>query len=330
MSSRPAIRVLYVGGWGRSGSTLLDRMLGQVPGFAALGEIREIWQSGLTEDRQCGCGLPFRQCPFWSEVGERAFGGWDRVDLPSALGLWKRYDRPWALPSLLTRRSANGGSPGLGRYVDLLGRLYAAIAETSGAEVVVDSSKLPSHALLVRMIPGVDVRLVHLVRDSRGVAYSWRKRVLDPGAERLGLEMEHYTPATSSLRWLLYNEATSLCRPAGLSTLVMRYEDLVADPQRSLGRAVGHAGVDAGGGLDFVEGREMTLRRNHNVDGNPIRFVEGPLTVRPDEEWLERLGRGDRALVTALTAPGLAQYGYPLRRPARREAHRPAVEGTVP
>src|SRR6266516_4189116 len=208
---RKGLRVLYIGGWGRSGSTLLDRMLGQVPGFASLGEVREIWQSGLAEGRSCGCGADFRDCPFWSEVGVRAFGGWARIDLDEALDLWRRFDRPWAIPILLAGRV--GPSRGrLRRYVGLLDRLYGAIGEVSGAAVLVDSSKLPSHALLVRLAPAVDLRLIHLVRDSRGVAYSWNKKVLDPGARRLGLDMERYTAITSALRWVLYNEATWLTR----------------------------------------------------------------------------------------------------------------------
>jgi hypothetical protein len=55
-----AVRVLYIGGWGRSGSTLLDLILGQAPGVFSAGEVREIWQSGLVENRPCGCERPFR------------------------------------------------------------------------------------------------------------------------------------------------------------------------------------------------------------------------------------------------------------------------------
>src|SRR5712692_7027193 len=166
---QPGLRVLYIGGWGRSGSTLLDRMLGQVPGFFSLGEVREIWQSGLRENRLCGCGASFRECPFWTRVGAEAFGGWDRLPLEEVLKLWHAYDRPWALPRLLRRHPTAGTSGGLRRYLSILERVYRTLGDVSEAKVLVDSSKLPSHALLVRMLPGVDLRLVHLIRDSRGV-----------------------------------------------------------------------------------------------------------------------------------------------------------------
>src|SRR5205085_9431203 len=74
------VRVLYVAGTGRSGSTLLARILGRADSVFAAGELRYVWQRGLLEDRVCGCGEPFSRCPFWSEVVDRAFGGRRGVD----------------------------------------------------------------------------------------------------------------------------------------------------------------------------------------------------------------------------------------------------------
>ena len=36
----PRTKVLFIGGYGRSGSTLLDRLLGQIDGFVSVGEVR--------------------------------------------------------------------------------------------------------------------------------------------------------------------------------------------------------------------------------------------------------------------------------------------------
>src|SRR5947209_19958625 len=84
------VRVLYVGGCGRSGSTLLDRMLGQVPGVLAIGEVVHIWRRGVGEDQLCGCGKAFTDCEFWSEVGDVAFGGWGGFDVRSTLRVQRR------------------------------------------------------------------------------------------------------------------------------------------------------------------------------------------------------------------------------------------------
>jgi hypothetical protein len=310
---QPRLRVLYIGGWGRSGSTLLDRMLGQVPGFFSLGEVREIWQSGLRENRLCGCGASFRECPFWTRVGAEAFGGWDRLPLAEVLKLWRAYDRPWALPRLLRRHPTGGTSGGLRRYLSILERVYRTVGDVSEAKVLVDSSKLPSHALLVRMLPGVDLRLVHLIRDSRGVAFSWEKLVRDRATRSEPVYMENYGPVGASARWLLYNEATSLTRRVGIPYTLLRYEDLVAEPRRGLRQALAHAGWPLeSADLSFVTDSEVFLAPNHTVDGNPIRFTEGGMAIRRDDEWRRKMSRSDRRWVTAITLPKLLRYGYPV------------------
>jgi len=81
-------------------------MLGQVPGVFSAGELRDIWQRGLREDRLCGCGAPFSECDVWRKVGEVAFGGWGELDLGEVQALRERLDRPWSVPLLLGSRIA--------------------------------------------------------------------------------------------------------------------------------------------------------------------------------------------------------------------------------
>ncbi len=62
------IKVIYIMGWGRSGSTILSSILGQMDGFLQVGEIRTIWSDGFDQNRICGCGKPFLECDFWTRV----------------------------------------------------------------------------------------------------------------------------------------------------------------------------------------------------------------------------------------------------------------------
>ena len=62
------VDVVYIAGDGRSGSTLLSRLLNQLPGWLALGEVRYFWERGLQQNRACECGHPFGECPLWREV----------------------------------------------------------------------------------------------------------------------------------------------------------------------------------------------------------------------------------------------------------------------
>ena len=63
-------KVLYIGGYSRSGSTLLDRMVGQIPAHRSTGELGYITTHSLQENRLCGCGARFLDCPFWTRVGQ--------------------------------------------------------------------------------------------------------------------------------------------------------------------------------------------------------------------------------------------------------------------
>jgi hypothetical protein len=307
---RNPTKIIYIGGWGRSGSTLLDRVLGQIPGVVSLGELREVWQRGLVENRPCGCGLPFCDCPFWTAVGDIAFGGWQAIDQREVLHLRYSLDRPWSVPVLAAPTGLGLVRRPLKRYAALLQRLYAAIREVSGAQVVVDSSKLPSHAMILRRVPGVDLSLVHLVRDSRGVAYSWQKHVRNRVTAGEPKYLEKYDPFSASMRYDLYNGLTRLVGRLGVPYILMRYEDFVARPKECLERILIHAGLSPSVDLSFVHDGEITLAPNHTVDGNPMRFSVGSIDLRVDDEWTRSMPSRDRFWVTTLTAPMLRGYGY--------------------
>src|SRR3712207_4288003 len=84
--------------------------------------------------------------------------------------------------------------------------------------------------------------------------------------------------------------------------------DFVAEPRKSLQRIVGLVGVTAE--LPLAGEREVRLGVSHTVSGNPNRFETGPVELRPDREWMDRMEPRHRALVTALTFPLLKHYGY--------------------
>ena len=66
-------RVLYLGGLGRSGTTLVERLLGELPNVCALGEVVHLWQRDIVDDERCGCGESFSRCAFWTAVGKRDY-----------------------------------------------------------------------------------------------------------------------------------------------------------------------------------------------------------------------------------------------------------------
>lgn len=305
------VKVLYVGGLGRSGSTLVDRMLGQVPGFFSVGEIIYIWFRGLTQNRLCGCGTPFHECPFWVSVGAEAFGGWDRVDVARMMSLADSVHRHRYLPLQLSPRLWPTYRARLEEYSGVLADLYRAVQVVSGARVIVDSSKAPSYAFVLRRVPGVDLRAVHLVRDSRGTAFSWTKKVVRPDAVDQTVYMQRYHPGRIASRYITRNLMMELLGGLGVPTARMRYEDVVREPRPHVERIVRLAGEEVeSGALDFIGDGEVELGVNHTVHGNPLRMKLGRVPLRLDEEWRSSLKRDYYGIVTTLTWPLLRRYGY--------------------
>ena len=305
------IKVLFIGGLGRSGSTLIERLLNELPTVAAVGETVHLWERGVRDRERCGCGEPFDRCPHWTGVGRHAFGGWDTVDLDEVIELRWSIDRTRRLPAIEYAARSGTTSSGQRRYLSYLRRVLVAssvVADRPAA--LLDSSKHVSTAALLALDPAIDLRLLHLVRDPRGVAYSWTKHVRRPEAD--DELMPTYPPHRTALRWVTDNlgfEALGQRVPS----IRLRYEDFLAQPGRALraiARLVDLAPTDED--LGFIDGRVATLSTPmHSVAGNPLRFGSDVMELRLDDAWRRDLPRSDRALIAGITGPLLLRYGYP-------------------
>ena len=309
------VTVLYIGGYGRSGSTILAQTLGQLPGFVNVGELWQVWYRGLRENERCGCGQLFYSCEFWRAVGDEAFGGWDNVDVDKMVAFRPYLKRQRYAPHYALVANTNVRTRKMNTLLEecgpILERLYRTIQTVSGAGVVVDSSKFFSYAVLLSLLHFADLRVVHLVRDSRAVAYSWGRTKERPEVLGGGL-MPRLSPAQASQVWSIRNGSFSL-----LSNFArLRYEDFVNDPTFYLADLLIRVGFDdaSRGVSDVLRGREVSLSVDHTVSGNPGRFRTGSIELQPDEEWKVMMRSADKNVVTALTAPLLLNYGYFGRR----------------
>lgn len=303
--------LVFIGAVGRSGTTLLERTLSTAPGTVALGEMVHLWERSLRDDELCGCNATFSTCPFWSEVGQRAFGGWAELDLDAVDADRLAVDRNRYIPYMILPRLAPARfRQAHGRYVGVLDRLYTAIAEVAdevaaeasdghrSAPVLIDSSKHPSYLFLLRSLPSHDVRILHVVRDPRGVAHSWARQVARP---ENGEPMEQLGTAKAIARWTSHNLLFQLAGWLGVPRRRLAYERFTAAPTE-LGTAVDDL-VGRSRTPLAIEGADVTLGTDHTVSGNPVRFRSGSITIRSDEAWRSEMPSGKRRLVSALTTP---------------------------
>lgn len=294
------VDVIYIAGAGRSGSTMLELLLERhLPNSISVGEIRQVWTAGVTLNRRCGCGRAFADCDFWTSVLDEALEAApaDRA----TLGARSHREFPnRRIPAHLLGVAHH--DPELLATTE---QLYRAIAQQSGAERVIDASKLPAYAIGVSACEGVRLHVIHLVRDSRAVAFSWMRD--KPRSRR---RLKQRPPAQASRIWFTQNLFALTLRWTADSYMRLSYEDVAAQPQESVARILRWLSI-APPGAD--QRPDRPVREAHALMGNPMRHDTDKFAVRVDDEWRDQMPLTVGAAVTALTWPLLVLFRYPLR-----------------
>ena len=298
------VKLIYVAGYGRSGSTLLDIALGQHPHVLGAGEIMSVIRFAWENNEFCACGSRIRECSFWS----KAMAEWTS-QRPALLETYRRDQErtesifSWAR---ITRRlfAAGSGATMPRRTAELLSLL----SSHSGKPVIVDSSKLPGRGLALAPMAGVDMYVVHLVRDPRAVVWSMMKMIkkqIEAGVQK---DLTPKPFLKTALRWMIVNLATEvlLARVGRKRSLRLRYEDFVSDPAGSMNRILELVG-ECGGGLP--DGITTPFRPQHQGAGSRHR-MQKQLGVSMDERWRTEMPRAKQWAVALCCAPLLVRYGY--------------------
>jgi hypothetical protein len=300
----PPLRLVYIVGAVRSGSTALDVMLGSLPGVVSGGEMSRLAKYPKPPGYRCSCGKGAWECPFWAPVLTEFDQHKDLAQLHKG---WRRYEGFRALPrALLHHWTRNSRLEG---HLDELHRMLGAVSKRTGATVIVDSSKDPVRGLLYTwLIPkGVDVRLVHLIRDGRGFLWSMMGR--PDGSGLAGKDKRGRPIPVRSIEWLLANLASSLLfRRQRNRYHRIRYEDLMADPAATLEGLGKHLGLDLSTVLSTIQA-DGSFPVGHPIGGNRLRFSP-TIRFRRDAEWESRLPRRVEWTFWLLSGWLARTYGY--------------------
>jgi hypothetical protein len=165
---------VFVAGISFSGSTLSGLLLGSRPNAIFGGELKDYQRRMQSEIRGsghfCSCGGSRETCPFWSKVQERY--GLDEELSPSPGFSWQNF-----LMGLKLLTGIGLGGPRESPHGKLVKCIYE-VARDQYPDVrwVVDTSKSISNLDAIARMPGVEVSVIHLVRDGKSVAGSYKKR----------------------------------------------------------------------------------------------------------------------------------------------------------
>lgn len=308
------ITIIYILGYGRSGSTITDILLNNHPAIASVGALNNLYR-WISDQGQCACGQTVLACPFWSEIAVAHLG--NPMDDPQLKArntarseTQNAVERLARFPALTLRVVSRRQTAA---YREQANDLFSRIASLTGKHIIVDSSKstrdCTGRALALHRYADVTVKAIHLVRDGRGVAWSAMKNA--GSFERVRrTESRPYNFMRTTLSWLLTNVLASASgRILGKKNyMVLRYEDLCASPERELARIESFVEVDMSPvRLLLAQGGE--LQAGHNLGGNRLRFSR-LIRFNPDEEWKSKMPRAYSLIFWILAGPLARTFGY--------------------
>lgn len=267
--------VIYIAGYGRSGSTLLDCLLARKPGNFGGGELTNLFDE-MYRDRTCSCGVSLSACELWSEILTEIEP--DRTE-PALAKEARRAERLF-LPSVHEK------------YLGAWKRIILALSERRQIRFLIDSSKTSRLAfrrpLLLRKI-GCKVYLIHLIRRPEGVVHSLRKgsnKALEAG--RSATIGGYWIRGVFG--WFVANMLVErLVGRHHFERLIVRYEDLVQQPEVELARIADMTGAENLRGPDIEEFVD------HGISGNRMRrqgrshAIDAAVDVDEDFSTLQRV-----------------------------------------
>ena len=298
VSDNNAMKFLYIVSSPHGGSTLLSLVLGMHPRAANLGEASLIPKQ-LAKGEPCTCGEPLGVCAAWRPVFE-LLAIRENVDLrtspygfflgdviKSSIGsglIDTEYQTRWRTVVARTRGAADTLAllgaphraflrlltlPSIRESVDNTIRLYEIAAQAWGRELIVDASKLPKKAVHLYLRDPARVRILHLVRDGRGV---------------LASRLKYMSIENASGRWIHYQKLSQQLLRRWVPRehkRVLRYEEFATDPALHARQLCEWLGIEFLPEMLDVSGK----RTSHSAGGNPARFNLSRGIGPPDERW---------------------------------------------
>ncbi len=298
------IPVIYILSNGRSGSTLLDLLLGSYQNVWTLGEAQNLpWE--VRANRPSGSGKPIQECPFWKPLLPRI--PLDKGNYPIELfrlGESGKVIRWELLSGLYQGKIPPYYQDAVREYGKLNYTYFREVWEAAqkerqiNIEWLVDASKDPYRLFWLQHSGLFNIKVIHLTKIPPAFVYSTSKYEL-PKATKKVIRM--------SGRWLVENTIMSLACHSNIapnSFTHLRYEDLARQPDEALQKVSNCLGIT----LKPKSETDFRSMNNYAVSGNKMRWQNTPIKL--DEKWRSCLPQKYQQMVWILTGLTAKKYGY--------------------
>lgn len=298
--TRKKLKVIYCMGSGRSGTTLLSIIMNNHPDIVGPGEINSLKR--LPQEKfNCSCGKRVEECDYWTKV----MNNWKKEQGESAVEeTISKISAVENFKSIKSWLKAIFGYPGKSKYFkDYLDNIYTfleKILEQSDKSVIIDISKNPLRAFVLMQHPDIDLRVIHLVRDGRGVAYSLNKFN--------GIGVKRKPVWRSALFWYIVNRQSEYVRKRAENAILVNYEDLATQPEKTLSAICDMAEIDSQPVIDVINS-DVAPKDAHIMAGNQLRKQKS-IRIKLNTEWKEKLSKAQKRTFLSIAGRTLSRYGY--------------------
>lgn len=253
-------KLIYIAGYGRSGSTILGILLGAHEGYHHMGAVAHMPGLAVSDEIACSCGKAYRDCPEWhSRIPET----------PGPIGAMSR--RIEAMPG---HRSLFAGKALRTKYQTYWTGLLSRIRSDHNANALIDTSKTSYTSalrpMMLRRRLDLDVYVILLVRDARDVMNS-KLKGNNNKLSRNDDSREMAGGLKGLIGWLLANTYGLVnCLAVGRQRhFVVYYDDLMTSPHTVLAEMQDFLGDDLS---DIVTqmGSDDGIDPGHLVGGNRL------------------------------------------------------------
>jgi hypothetical protein len=299
------IKIVYIAGYGRSGSTILETLISQNDNIVSSGALVNIF-SWFNKNEKCACSKRVQDCDFWSKIIS--------CDLKAVTrkceNVRKKIESLSGFPGLMFGIHRKNYT---GVYSECMEELYRNIALTSKKNVIVDSSKscrwCTGRPLAIQKYTNIQVKVVFITRDVRGVAWSTIKGAGSKERRRF-INNKYFQCIKSSISWSLTNLLVTIMKKkiAKENFLQVKYEDLVRNPSAQLKRIEELVDEDMDGVIEKVR-LKGSLTTGHILGGNRLRFNKKQ-EFRPDLAWKNEMPFRFRVLSEIISFPVRKLLGY--------------------
>jgi hypothetical protein len=290
-----------------SGATLLTSLLGAHPAIATVAEMSGLIDSVNPDEYYCSCGQKIKNCSFWQSVKkgmlERGFE-FDVADfntqfISSGSSLINRLRQGSSRNKLIdtVRDTILFSLPAQARYFRVMTKRNIAFIETvleiTAKRAFVDSSKDRLRPKALQRFSSLDVRIIHLVRDVRGVVASQMRRE------------KNISVLEAARAWRQRHRRIEITRASWPKDkqIIVRYEDLCENTEGVLRKLYNFCEVDAGVQL------ENQQADSQHLIGNPMRLSNvGKIDL--DERWKNELTPDQLREIQHIAGPLAQKYHY--------------------